>query len=246
MADPQGRLHALRGSRLPQGLSRAWRDCAIRQWDRRLRQRELHRLRLLHQGLPVQHSPRQPGRSQIVQMHALLRPRHGWPRAGLREGLPDRRDHVRLEDGHDELGGRARNRPQIARIRECGPVRSARGRRHACDVCPPSRRPAIALCRSAGQSQDQHARRGLEGRVEAAGGGRRRARRGGGILPLDHRRSERGAARGRHRGGEAHSGIWPQKVHGRRSHELSARDDHSQYDGGAHQSLDHRRLLRVC
>src|ERR1700722_19692100 len=29
-------------------------------------------------------------------------------------------------------------------------------------------------------------------------------------------------------------------------HELSARDDHSQYDCGADQSLDHRRLLRVA
>ena len=29
-------------------------------------------------------------------------------------------------------------------------------------------------------------------------------------------------------------------------HELSAGDDHSQYDGGADQSLDHRRLLRVA
>ena len=77
MADPQGWLHALRGSGLPQGLPRAWRDRAIRQRHRRLHQRELHRLRLLREGLPVQHPPHQQGRPQILQMHALLRPRDG-------------------------------------------------------------------------------------------------------------------------------------------------------------------------
>ena len=55
MADPQGRLHALRGSGLPEGLPGAGRDRAVRQRHRRLHQRELHRLRLLRQGLPVQH-----------------------------------------------------------------------------------------------------------------------------------------------------------------------------------------------
>ena len=55
MADPQGRLHALRGSGLPEGLPGARRDRAVRQRHRRLHQRELHRLRLLRQGLPVQH-----------------------------------------------------------------------------------------------------------------------------------------------------------------------------------------------
>ena len=62
MADPQGWLHALRGSGLPQGLPGARRDRAVRQRHRRFHQRELHRLRLLHQGLPVQHSPRQQDR----------------------------------------------------------------------------------------------------------------------------------------------------------------------------------------
>ena len=108
MADPQGRLHALRGSGLPQGLSRARRDRSIRQRHRRFHQRELHRLRLLHQGLPVRHPARQQDRSQILQMHALLRPRHRRRGAGLRQGLPDGRDPVRLEVRHDALGWRAR------------------------------------------------------------------------------------------------------------------------------------------
>ena len=63
MADPQGRLHALRGSGLPQGVPGARRDRAIRQRHRRLHQRELHRLRLLRQRLSVQHPADQPGRS---------------------------------------------------------------------------------------------------------------------------------------------------------------------------------------
>ena len=82
MADPQGRLHALRGPGLPQGLPCPRRDRAIRERHRRLHQRELHRLRLLHQGLPVQHPARQPDRSQILQMHALLGP--GRPSASSR------------------------------------------------------------------------------------------------------------------------------------------------------------------
>ena len=75
VADPQGRLHALRGPRLPQGLPGAGRDRPVRQRHRRLHQRELHRLRLLREGLPVRHPAHQRGRPQVVQMHALLRPR---------------------------------------------------------------------------------------------------------------------------------------------------------------------------
>ena len=55
MADPQGRLHALRRSGLPQGLPGARRHRAVLERHRRLRPRELHRLRLLREGLPVQH-----------------------------------------------------------------------------------------------------------------------------------------------------------------------------------------------
>ena len=85
-----------------------------------------------------------------------------------------------------------------------------RRRRHPCDVCASPRRSAVALRRTARQSEDQRAGRDLEGRFEAAGGGRRRARRRCRIFSLDNRWAERSAARGRHRGGEAHSGIGPQ------------------------------------
>ena len=76
-------------------------------------------------------------------------------RARLREGLPDRRDHVRLEVRHDGVGGRARDRSQVAWLRERGALRSSGRQRHPCDVCAPSRRSAIDLCGPARQSQDQ-------------------------------------------------------------------------------------------
>ena len=69
-------------------------------------------------------------------------------------------------------------------------------RRHACDVRAAPRRSAIDLCRPAGQSEDQHARRDLEGRIETASSGRSGARGRGRVFSLDHRRTERGAARG--------------------------------------------------
>ena len=64
VADPQGRLHALRRSGLPQGLPGARRHRAVLQRHRRLRPGELHRLRLLREGMPVQHPAHLQGRSQ--------------------------------------------------------------------------------------------------------------------------------------------------------------------------------------
>ncbi len=51
MADPQGRLHALRRSGLPEGLPGARRHRAVFERHRRFRARELHRLRLLREGM---------------------------------------------------------------------------------------------------------------------------------------------------------------------------------------------------
>ncbi len=193
MADPQGRLHALRGSRLPQGLPGAGRDRAVRQRHRRLHQRELHRLRLLRQRLSVRHPAHQPGRSQIVQMHLVLGPGRRRAGAGLRQGVPDRGDHVRLEGRHDGVGGRARRRPPVARLQECRAVRPGGRRRHACDVCPAPCRPAVPLCRPAGQTAHQSLRRGVEGDPEAAGAGRHRRHGARRVLPLGRRRAQRGA-----------------------------------------------------
>ena len=54
--------------------------------------------------------------------------------------------------------------PEVARLRQCGPLRSARRRRHARDVRAPARRPAGALLRPAEGPADQPGRRGLERR----------------------------------------------------------------------------------
>jgi len=41
---------------------------------------------------------------------------------GLRQGVPDRRDHVWLEDRHDHMGRRAHRGPQGTRLRQCRSV----------------------------------------------------------------------------------------------------------------------------
>ena len=88
--------------------------------------------------------------------------------------------------------------PEIARLRERRPVRSAGRRRHACDVRAAPRRQAVALCRPARQSADQPAGAGLEGRDEADRAGRHRASpRVVGFLHWIVAGPERGAAGGR-------------------------------------------------
>ena len=51
-----------------------------------------------------------------------------------------------------EWAGERVDRSQVARLRERRALRSAGRRRHACDVCAASRRPAVDLCGPAGQS----------------------------------------------------------------------------------------------
>ena len=59
-ADAQGPVHALRGSGMPGGLSGGRRHRAIRQRHRGFSAGAMHRLRLLHERVPVQHSKIQP------------------------------------------------------------------------------------------------------------------------------------------------------------------------------------------
>ena len=120
-------------------------------------------------------------------MHVVLGPGRGRAGAGLRQGLPDRRDHVRLQDRHDGLGRRADRGPQVARLRECRALRSAGRRRHACDVRSASRRQAVDLCRAAGQAAHQPLRRALERPAQAGGAGRHRVRGRRRLPPLDRR-----------------------------------------------------------
>ena len=116
------------------------------------------------------------GRPQGLQVHAVLRPRRGRPGAGLRQGLPDRRDRVRHQGRHEGVGRRAHQGPEVARLRECRAVRSAGRRRHARDVRAASRRQAADLRGPAGQPDDQPDRRGLEGRQPSMPAWRRSAR----------------------------------------------------------------------
>ena len=166
VADPQGRLHALRRSGLPQGMPGARRHRAVLERHRRLRAGELHRLRLLREGMSVQHPAHLPGRPQGLQVHAVLGPRRGRPGPGLRQGLPDPGDRVRHQGRDEEAGRRPHQGPEVARLRQGRPLRSARRRRHARDVRAASRRPAADLCRPARQPEDQPAGRGLEGRQQ--------------------------------------------------------------------------------
>ena len=102
MADPQGRLHALRRSGLSQGLPGARRHRAVLERHRRLRPREMHRLRLLREGLPLQHPAHLAGDAQGLQVLALLRPRRCRPRPCLCQGLPDEGDRLRHQGGDEE------------------------------------------------------------------------------------------------------------------------------------------------
>ena len=151
MADPQGRLHALRRSGLSEGLSGARRHRAVLQRHRRLRPRQVHRLRLLHQRLPVQYPAHLSGRSQGLQVHAVLGSRGGRPGPGLRQGLPDARDRVRHQGGDEAARRGAHHGSQIARLHQCRPLRSSRGQGHARDVrvaLTPISRSSMPDCRT--------------------------------------------------------------------------------------------------
>ena len=89
-----GRLQALHERRLPGRLpdGRA-HPHGVR--DRGAPARRLQRLRLLRPGLPVRRRGPRPRRRPRREVHPLLRPPPGRPRAGVREGLPDRLDPVR-------------------------------------------------------------------------------------------------------------------------------------------------------
>ena len=64
-------------------------------------QEQLHRLRLLHDRLPVRHPALLEGRQQGLQVHALLRPRRGRARAGLHQVLPDPGPLLRHQGGDE-------------------------------------------------------------------------------------------------------------------------------------------------
>ena len=106
VADPQGRLHALRRSGLPEGVPGARRDRQVRQRHRRFHLRELHRLRLLHRRLPVRHSAHQQEGQQGLQVLVVFGSRRCGARAGLRQDLSDRRAAVRHQERHGQRAAR--------------------------------------------------------------------------------------------------------------------------------------------
>ena len=61
-------------------------------------QEQLHRLRLLHDRLPVQHSEVQPHGAQGFQVHVVRGPRHAGARARVHQGLSDRLPAFRNQD----------------------------------------------------------------------------------------------------------------------------------------------------
>ena len=71
VADAQASVYALRGTWLPGSVSRGWRDRAVFQWRRGFSAGQLHRLRLLHHGMPVQYSEIQFGDQAGVQVFAV-------------------------------------------------------------------------------------------------------------------------------------------------------------------------------
>jgi Fe-S-cluster-containing hydrogenase component 2 len=114
-----------------------------------------------------------------LQVHPLLRPRGRRPGPGLRQGLPDPGHRLRHQGGHEEARGGAHHRPEVARLRQCRPLRSAGRGRHACDVRAAPRGQAGHLLGPAGQPAHLAARRDLEGHDEVCRPGRDGLRGGG-------------------------------------------------------------------
>ena len=94
LADELRRVQALhRGSvpgRVPDG-----RALPHRVRHRRGAGGRVQRLRILRGGLPVRSDRPARGRRARLEVHDVLRPAQGRPRARLREGVPDRLDPVR-------------------------------------------------------------------------------------------------------------------------------------------------------
>ena len=126
MADPQGRLHALRRSGLPQGLPGAGRDRAVRQRHRRFHRGELHRLRLLRQGLPVQH-PAHSQHDHKAYKCTLCSDRVAvGQEPACAKACPTGAIVFGTKDDMNAPGAGAHRGPEVARLRQCRSVRSRR------------------------------------------------------------------------------------------------------------------------
>ena len=210
LADVERRLQALHARRLPRRLpDRLALPHRVR--HRRRAGGHLQRLRLLRPRLPVRRPRQAPpaalarrraaraaaarregGRARL-EVHALLRPAQGRPRAGVREGVPDGLDPVRRARRAARARGRAARQAAGAGLERRAAVRprSRRRRRRLRRVLPAARRargvrPAArsgrarrSTCRRCGRRpRSQRPRRssGRRWRSSEAAGERHRAR----------------------------------------------------------------------
>ena len=152
-ADAQRSVHALRGSGMPGGVSGGRGDRAVRERNRGFSGSALHRLRILHDRLPVQHSEIQSGGAKGFQMHFVQRPRVGGARTGVHQGVPDGLPAFRDEVGNEGTGGDAGGAAAHAvRIRGCGSLRSSGSGRNARDLRAARREESGAVWRTAEES----------------------------------------------------------------------------------------------
>jgi formate dehydrogenase iron-sulfur subunit len=108
------------------------------------------------------------GRSQGLQVHAVLRPRRRRAGAGLREGLPDRRDRVRHQEGHAQHAGERIEDLKSRGFENAGLYDPPGvGGTHVMYVLHHADQPA-ALRRTAAGAEDQPDGRPVEGRRQAA------------------------------------------------------------------------------
>ncbi len=127
-------------------------DRAVRQRHRRFPARQLHRLRLLHERLPVQHSEVQSHGAESFQVHVVRRTASSvGPRAGLHQGLSDGLPAFWHQAGNEGAGGNARDSTSRPfRLCQCRSLRSAGRRWDARDLRPARReesRSCMAGCR---------------------------------------------------------------------------------------------------
>src|SRR5581483_18111 len=156
----------------------------------------LQRLRLLRPRVPVRgdrparaarrgpaRAVRRQARRPRVEVHSLLRPHEGRPRARLREGLPDGLDPVRAARRAARARGAAAREAAVRGVERRAALRRGRTgrRRRLRRVLPPPRRArglrAPARPGRAHPAAARAVRRGRRGRRGARGRSRRRAAR---------------------------------------------------------------------
>ena len=130
--------------------------------------RELHRLRLLREGLPVQHSAHLKVDHKAYKCTLCSdRVAVGQARPAPKPARPG--DRLRHQGRDDGACRGAHQGPEVARVRQGGPLRSARRRRHPRDVRSASRRSAATVRRTAEEPEDQPDGRAVEGGGQVCG-----------------------------------------------------------------------------